>query len=406
MCAALARPSRPPRRRPRAVDHVRGPRDLPTPRRATQRLDEIAALGVQALRIVLYWHGVAPEPDSRVKPSFDDTDPASYDWRPTTPSSRRPGARLAGPAHRLGPVPRWATNGAATRHAPEPRRVPEFVHAVGRHFGNQGRHMGDLERAQPAAVPAAAVHAPRRRVAGDLPRCSWPRERGCARPARRARAHGETSPRGTGKVVAPLTFLRGALCLNSKLPARPPSAARSSPPTATPTTPTRRGQGPTFEPAQPNDVTIGVLGAADPRARPRRRSAGADHRAHAGLPHRVRHPEHARPVVGVSLAQAEYRAISERIAYDNPRVVPFSQYLLRDDLPKAAWRRIARYRGFETGLFTDAGKTSRRSTASACRSPLRGRARRGLALGPRAARRRRDEGNRRGALQGRRLPRR
>ena len=42
------------------------------------------------------------------------------------------------------------------------------------------------------------------------------------------------------------------------------------------------------------------------------------------------------PVRGVSLQrQSEYRAISERIAYDNPRVVAFSQYLLRDDLAQA-----------------------------------------------------------------------
>ena len=63
------------------------------------------------------------------------------------------------------------------------------------------------------------------------------------------------------------------------------------------------------------------------------------------------------PVRGVSLQrQSEYRATSERIAYDNPRVVAFSQYLLRDDLPKAGVPVIARYPGFETGLFTAAGK--------------------------------------------------
>ena len=60
---------------------------------------------------------------------------------------------------------------------------------------------------------------------------------------------------------------------------------------------------------------------------------------------------------GVSLQrQSEYRAISERIAYDNPRVVAFSQYLLRDDLPKAGVPLLARYPGFETGLFTYKGK--------------------------------------------------
>ena len=58
--------------------------------------------------------------------------------------------------------------------------------------------------------------------------------------------------------------------------------------------------------------------------------------------------------------QSEYRAISERIAYDNPRVVAFSQYLLRDDPPKPACPLIARYPGFESGLFTYAASPSRR----------------------------------------------
>ena len=54
--------------------------------------------------------------------------------------------------------------------------------------------------------------------------------------------------------------------------------------------------------------------------------------------------------------QSEYRATSERIAYDNPRVVAFSQYLLRDDLPVQGVPSFERYSGFQTGLFTAAGK--------------------------------------------------
>ena len=54
---------------------------------------------------------------------------------------------------------------------------------------------------------------------------------------------------------------------------------------------------------------------------------------------------------GVSLAkQVEYRAIAERIAYDNPRVTAFSQYLLRDSDPTGP----KSYGGFESGLrFAD-----------------------------------------------------
>jgi hypothetical protein len=53
--------------------------------------------------------------------------------------------------------------------------------------------------------------------------------------------------------------------------------------------------------------------------------------------------------------QAEYLAISERIAYANPRVTAFSQYLMYDDKPRRG-SRLQRYSGFETGLKTSKGR--------------------------------------------------
>ncbi len=57
--------------------------------------------------------------------------------------------------------------------------------------------------------------------------------------------------------------------------------------------------------------------------------------------------------VGVSVAkQAEYDAIAEHIAYENPRVAAFSQYLLKDDPvggPPGASVHGGRV-GFQTGL--------------------------------------------------------
>ena len=158
---------------------------------------------------------------------------------------------------------------------------------------------------------------------------------------------GETAPRGTSRVVAPLKFLRGALCLNRRY-------KRSS----------RCGQvpadgwahhaystkaGPRFRPGPRDDVTIGVLSRIT-NALKRAERAGA-------LPRRTglyltefgvqSRPD---PFIGVSLAkQAEYLAIAERIAYRNPRVKSFSQYLMRDDQPRSG-PRIARYSGFESGL--------------------------------------------------------
>ena len=48
--------------------------------------------------------------------------------------------------------------------------------------------------------------------------------------------------------------------------------------------------------------------------------------------------------------QAEYLAISEHIAYVNPRVKSFSQYLLRDDKKRFGEGKAERFGGFETGL--------------------------------------------------------
>ena len=70
------------------------------------------------------------------------------------------------------------------------------------------------------------------------------------------------------------------------------------------------------------------------------------------------------PIVGVpARAQAEYDAIAERVAWSNPRVASFSQYLLRDDHP--AGGRVV---GFQSGLETYSGR--RKPLYDAFRLPL------------------------------------
>jgi hypothetical protein len=164
---------------------------------------------------------------------------------------------------------------------------------------------------------------------------------------------GETAPRGTGKVVAPLAVLRGVLCLNSHYRARGRCKSLPAAGYAHHAYTTRKG--PFFKPPSRNDVTIGVLSRLT-RALDRAARAG---RISKHMPIWLTEfgiQSKPDPLLGVSLArQAEFQAISERIAYDNPRVVSFSQYLLRDDLPRSG-PRLARYGGFESGLRTAAGK--------------------------------------------------
>jgi hypothetical protein len=163
---------------------------------------------------------------------------------------------------------------------------------------------------------------------------------------------GETSPRGNSQVVFPLDFFRRMLCLNrsyhrtrkcAKLDAN--GYAHHAYTTA---------KGPRFVPPRKDDVTLGVLS---------RLTRALDKAARAGmLPRHLpvyltefgiqSFPDH---IQGVSFAkQAAYLAVAEHMAYVNPRVRSFSQYLMSDDPPRKS--KFNRYAGFESGLRTRKGK--------------------------------------------------
>src|SRR3712207_726640 len=42
------------------------------------RLDELAALGVDRVRVTVLWQSLAPKPASRKRPRFDAADPSAY----------------------------------------------------------------------------------------------------------------------------------------------------------------------------------------------------------------------------------------------------------------------------------------------------------------------------------------
>jgi hypothetical protein len=104
----------------------------------SRTLDEIQALGVDHLRVILYWQAVAPQPDAAQPPTFDERDPAVYDWG--TYASAIDEAHARGMRILLtisGPVPRWATaHHRDHRTRPSPVRFRRFVTAVGRRFGS------------------------------------------------------------------------------------------------------------------------------------------------------------------------------------------------------------------------------------------------------------------------------
>ena len=80
------------------------------------------------------------------------------------------------------------------------------------------------------------------------------------------------------------------------------------------------------------------------------------------------------------------------MAYANPRVKLFSQYLMKDDKPRKGKTALERFSGFETGLRTYKGK--RKPAYNGFMLPLAVTAVRvqRRALGPRPAGGRRDPG--------------
>jgi hypothetical protein len=326
-----------------------------------QTFDEIQGFGVHWVRIVLYWHNVAPDPDSATAPAFDDTDPNAYPgfgaYDRAISEARARGLRVLLTVS--GPVPKWATRDRTdTVSRPSPDRFERFMTAVGRRYRDQISYWAiwnepnhpDFLRPQydshkhplSPGIYRQLVQAAHRglEASGNGSDRMW---------------IGETAPRGTGKDVAPLTFLRGALCLDSSYHKR--SSCGKLPGDGWAHHAYTVAAGPFFVPPSRNDVTIGVLGRLN-SALAKAGNAGAIRK---GMPIYLTEfgiqsfPDH---ISGVSQQQqAEYRAISERIAYRNARVSGFSQYLMRDDAPVAgATSPLARHGGFESGLRTSDGK--------------------------------------------------
>ena len=249
-----------------------------------------------------------------------------------------------------GPVPRWATRGAKDHLTrPSPLEFGRFMTAVGRRYGGQiARWSLWNEPNQPQFLLPQYSH--RRPVSPRLYRSLLLAGIKGLRAAGRGSdpvLMGETSPIGNSHVVPPLTFLRGALCLSSSY--RRARGCGRVPVDGYAHHPYTRRAGPTFRPPSSNAVTIGTLSRLT-RALDRAAAAGALPRHLPVYLTEFGVQSKPDPLIGVTLAQqAEFRSIAERIAYRNPRVAAFSQYLMRDDEPRPG-PSLERYSGFESGL--------------------------------------------------------
>jgi hypothetical protein len=328
--------------------YFEGSNSLLSPSSRPKALAQLVSRGVRALRVELYWHQVAPSPNSATRPSFDATDPANYSWGQYDP--------LLAEAARLkwkvlltvtSPVPRWATSNRKAPYVtrPDDKDFQEFMTAVARHYGsevslysiwNEPNHPAFL---LPQWTSRGAPASPR--IYRGLYQAGYAGLQAAGLSAPKVLL-GETAPTGFDKVnrrregsrallhpVAPLAFLRGALCLNGHYrksrscgPLTAVGYAHHAYSTAA---------GPLYRPPEADNVTIGVLSRLT-RALDR---AAAAHALTPRLPvYLTEFGVQSKPnrFLGVSVAQqAEYDAIAEHIAWANPRVAAFSQYLLVDD---------------------------------------------------------------------------
>ena len=325
------------------------PRDLLNASKRSQTFDEIAAFGVRSLRVVLYWRDVAPNAESRIRPKADLADPASYDWakyQPILDEAQSRGFRVLLTV--TSPAPTWATKGArddgVTR--PSPDRFREFVTAVSGQFGSKVARYSFINepnlpqflkpqyengKAVSPLIYRGLYDAALRglKVAGDT------------KPV----LMGETAPNGAApRTVAPVVFLRGALCLNSQYK-RVGGCTQLRVDGWAHHAYTRR-EGPLVNVPE-RLVTVGVL----PRlteALDRAAKVGAVKRKLPVFLTEFGIQSEPDRLLGVPFQQQnEFRAISEKIAYDNPRVAAFSQYLMTDDVTGSG--------GFESGLRSAGG---------------------------------------------------
>jgi hypothetical protein len=343
------------------------PSQLLNPGSRPAAIEQMQHLGVKAVRIELSWHAVAPSRDSASKPKLAMSNPASYEWGSYD--------SLLAEMKRLHwqvlltispPAPRWATSNRQAPYVtrPDDQDFREFMTAVGRHYGSivsdyafwnePNEHNSLRPQFDGKGNPAAPI------IYRGLFQAGYAGLQAAGIKSPRA-LMGETGPGGFARMgkgvpgysgVAPIAFLRGALCLSSsyrraKTCGKLPAYGYAQHPYAS------NVRGPYYRPPSPEGVTISTVGrlvnALDKAGR-----AGAIRSSMPVFLTEFGVMSKPNRYFGVSVSQqAEYDAITERIAWENPRVASFSQYLLRDD----ALTSIPGDVTFQTGLeYSNGGK--------------------------------------------------
>jgi hypothetical protein len=349
--------------------YFEGSTDLLNPSTRPATLAQLKTLGVKALRVELNWYTVAPDPTSVTKPNFEAENPNSYAWGQYD--------FLLAEAQKLGwqvlltvtaPAPSWATanHKAPYTYRPDDLDFQEFMTAVARHYGSEVSLYSIWNEPNEPAYLTPQWSSSGKPVSGFIYRGLY--QAGYKGLQAAGLTHprvlfGETAPVGYDTVnirreksaallhpVAPLAFMREALCLNAKY--RKSGTCGELQMTGYAHHAYFPAAGPKYVWKQKDSVTIASLSRLS-------NALNLAARAHAipgGLPiYLTEFGVNSKPnkFEGVSAAkQAEYDAIAEHMAYSNPRVAAFSQYLFKDDPVGGPFSvsAIGGFVGFQTGL--------------------------------------------------------
>jgi hypothetical protein len=356
-------------------------------------LATLKELGVDRVRVLLTWASVAPEPSSRHRPAFNQSDPNAYPpggWAVYDTIDRLARQHGIGVDFTLtSPVPLWAIGAGAPRTLqpvltwkPNATDFKAFVEAVGRRYSGSFIPMGSataLPRVDFWAVwnePNFGAHLSPQAIGNDTIEVGAVAYRSllnAAWSALRLTGHrhdtiliGETAPRGLDhpignfSAVKPLRFLRGLYCVGSDYrPLRGAAAkARGCPTTAAGSRAfaaqnpalfhaTGFADHPSAQSTPPNEPTT-----SDPRRYPRgdpdyadlpeiprlERSLDKLNRLY-GSPNRLpvystEYGYWTRPPSSFTQISAATAALyinwAEYISYKRPRLRSYAQYLLMD----------------------------------------------------------------------------
>ena len=298
-----------------------------------------------------------------MKPEFDATDPAAYDW---SALRRRSSTRAQPRGWKVlltvsGPVPRWATNGAkdnVTR--PSPNEFRMFVQAVATHFGGKvdalvrsGTSPTSRSSSRPSTPRAHSPLSPR--IYRNLFLAAVRGLRNAGQGAKPVLI-GETSPRGTGKVVAAADVPARRAVPGRQVPqgqeVREPCPRRLRAPRL------HDAAGPALQPAAAQRRDDRRASRLTQRARARRGSAGATTRTLPIYLTEFGIQSHARP--DARRQPAASRPSTARSPSASPTTTRAScrsrSTCCATTSPRRACRKVLRYPGFESGLRTLAGK--------------------------------------------------